>query len=74
MEQRDIRRESAKNKASLSLGIEPVSVKGGYADEHGTKTEDENKHKENQKKTDWSAIGRNAAYASQYVSASWRIF
>ena len=61
------RQQSARTNASLSLGIDPFSVKGSYADEHGTETKHEKKEKTDQKDIDWTAIGGNAGYASMWV-------
>ncbi|MCJ1264760.1 hypothetical protein MMC22_004635 [Lobaria immixta] len=58
------RQQSAKNDASLSVGIDPFSVKGSYSDEHGTETEHKEDVKTNQKNISWTAIGGNPGYVS----------
>ena len=59
------RQDSVKKEASLSLGIQPFSVKGSYSNEHGTKKEREKEDKTSQKYIDWTAIGGHAGYASK---------
>ena len=64
-EETKTRQQSARNNASLSLGIDPFSVKGSYADEHGTQTEHKKQDATNQKDIDWTAVGGNVGYASK---------
>lgn len=59
------RQKSARNSASLSLGIDPFSVKGSYSDEHGTEVEGKKEEKTNQKDIDWTAVGGNPGYVSK---------
>lgn len=65
MAETNTRQKNAKNDASLSVGIDALSVKNSYADEHGTETEHSKKDKTDQKAIDWMAIGGNAGYASK---------
>ena len=65
MEETKTRQQSARTNASLSLGIDPFSVKGSYADEHGTQTAHTKSETADQKNIDWTAIGGNAGYASK---------
>ena len=65
MEETKTRQTAARNNASLSVGIDPFSVKGSYSDEHETKTKDQKKEKSNQTDIDWTAIGGNAGFASK---------
>lgn len=61
----NFRQQSAKNNASLSVGIDPFSVKGSYSDEHGTQTKSEKKEKTSQNDIDWTTVGGNPGYVSK---------
>lgn len=65
MAETNLRQQSARNNASLSVGIDPFSIKGSYSDEHGTKTKNEKKEKTDQLFIDWAAIGGNPGYVSK---------
>lgn len=61
------RQEDIKSRASGSIGIDPSSIKGGYSDEHGTRTKQERQKEKDtdQTKIDWTAYGGNAALVSK---------
>ena len=65
MEETKERQQSAKNNASLSVGIDPFSVKGSYSDEYGWTKKHGKNEKTDQKAIDWTAIGGNGAYMSE---------
>ena len=65
MAETNSRQQSAKNNASLSVGIDPFSVKGSYSDEHGAQTEHKKQEKTDQKDIDWTAVGGNPGYVSK---------
>ncbi|KAL8824195.1 MAG: hypothetical protein Q9191_005227 [Dirinaria sp. TL-2023a] len=59
------RQEGIKKHASVSLGIDSLSIKGGYSGEHGTQKKDESSATTDQTKIDWTAYGGNAALVSE---------
>ncbi len=65
MSETQFRQENVKTGASLSIGIDVFSVKGGYSDEHGTQGERGKSEKTDQTKIDWTGYGGNAALVSE---------
>lgn len=59
------RQENVKSGASVSIGIDVFSVKGGYSDEHGTQIKDGKKKETDQTLIDWTGYGGNAALVSE---------
>ena len=65
MNETKFRQSSTKSDASSTIGIDPFSIKGGYSDEHGTKTKAQESDKTDKKLIDWTGYGGNPALVSE---------
>ena len=67
MSETTMRQNGAKKNASLSLGIDPFSIKGSYSDEFSKKEDKQEDEKTDQKQIDWTGYGGNPALVSLQV-------
>ena len=65
MDETTARQEAVKKSASVSIGIDPFSIKGGYSDEHGAQQESQKKKEADQTLIDWTGYGGNPALVSE---------